>query len=92
MKQINRVIRTQKDLDMILHEESGMFYISLSGQIATFSGKFSMTSVSAFERLTQIAAGQSQMISECMALNQKKDAEEAIDVALQTFMVPYRIH
>lgn len=76
---------------MVRREEDGMFYISIGGQVATFNGKYSMTMVTAQDRLAQIAAGQSASISESMALGLKNDAIKAISVALQTFMVPYRI-
>ena len=92
MSHIDRVIRSQKDLDMLRREEDGMFYISIAGQVATFNGEYSMTLVSAFDRMAQIAAGQSASISEDMALGNKKDAMDAIGIALQTFVLPYRMH
>jgi hypothetical protein len=92
MKTKDKIIRTQQDLDMIRKKENGMFYIAIDGHIATFNGEYFMTMMSAQDRLAQIAAGQSALISESMALGMKKDAMEAILVALQTFMVPYRIH
>lgn len=92
MKNINRVIKTQKDLDMIRHEEDGMYYISISGQVATFNGKYVMSLLNAQDRLAQIAAGQSANISDSMVLGLKKDAMEAIEISLQTFMIPYRMH
>ena len=91
MKEIDRIIRTQKDLDMLRREEDGMFYISIGGQVATFNGEYSMTMVTAQDRLAQIAAGQSASISESMVLGIKSDAMEAVSVALQTFMIPYRM-
>jgi len=87
----DNIIRTQKDLDMVMKKEQGRFYIVIDGHIATFNGEYFMTMMSAQERLAKIAAGQSALISESMALGLKKDAMDAISVALQTFMVPYRI-
>ncbi len=91
MKEINRVIKSQKDLDILRREEDGMFYISIAGQVATFNGEYSMTLVSAQDRMAQIAAGQSASISESMAMGDKTEALEAVGVALQTFMIPYRM-
>jgi hypothetical protein len=91
MKETDRVIRSQKDLDMLRREEEGMFYIAIAGQVATFNGKHSMTLVSAYDRMAQIAAGQSENISKSIALGNKKEAIDAIGIALQTFVLPYRM-
>lgn len=92
MKKIDRVIRTQKDLDMLRREEEGKFYIAIAGQIVSFNGSYVMTLISAQEKMAQIAAGQSEEIYESMLTGNKKQAIDVIDIALQTFILPYRIH
>jgi len=92
MKQTDRVIRTQKDLDAIRHEEDGMFYIAVAGHIASFNGKYRLTLISAYEKMAQIAAGQSEEIAENMVIGDRKGAIQALNIALQTYVVPYRMH
>jgi hypothetical protein len=92
MKETDKVIRTQKDLDVRRSEEDGMFYIAIAGHIASFNGKYRMTLISAYEKMAQIAAGQSEEIADNMVTGNKKGALKALNIALQTYVVPYRMH
>jgi hypothetical protein len=88
----SRIIRTQKDLDAIRHEEEGMFYIVIAGHIASFNGKYYMSLISAYEKMAQIAASQSEEIADNMVAGNKKGAIEAMEIALKTYVIPYRMH
>lgn len=92
MEKPQRVIKTQEELDALREEEHGMFYISLSGSVATFNGTYRIGLIPALDRLAQIAAGQSQYISDCFVDKKVDEAKEAMDVSLQTFLIPYRMH
>lgn len=89
---MNKFVKTQKELDQLRSIEHGMFYISIAGQVATFKGEYTMTLIAAQDRMADIAANQSAMISDDIANEKHHDAMEAIDVSLQTFILPYRIH
>lgn len=86
------IIRTQEDLDKVMSEEDGMYYITLNGLIATFGNKMRFNLLKANEKLEEIALGSSEAVSEAMVEGRKKEAKEFIDVMTQTFMVPFRYH
>lgn len=88
----SKVIKTQEELDALRKEENGMYYISLGGNVATFNGKYSMNILQAMDRLSQIAIGQSEFIADCMTTHNTKEANDAIEVSLQTYLIPYRQH
>lgn len=87
-----KMIKTQKDLEALKNIEEGMYYIAISGQIATFNGAFSMPLKSAEARMSEIANGQSEMISDAIAMEMTDEAEEALDVVMSTYIIPYRYH
>jgi hypothetical protein len=92
MKKDDGVIRTQEDLNDIMKEENGMYYISLNGMVAMFSDKIKLNLIEANEKLEQISKGSSEAISEAILNGDKHEAREYVDVLLKTYLVPFRIH
>lgn len=92
MKKDDGVIRTQEDLNDIMKEENGMYYISLNGMVAMFSDKIKLNLIEANEKLEQISKGSSEAISEAVLNGDKHEAREYVDVLLKTYLVPFRIH
>lgn len=85
-------IKNQEDLDRLMETEKGMFYLSISGVIPMFNGSFIMTKIEADSKLASMAVGTSETISNFMVNNDKNSANTAIEVAIQTYLIPYRIH
>lgn len=87
-----KVIKTQEDLDNIREKENGMYYISMSGNVAMFNGKYTLTLLSGLERMEEIALGTSHAITEAMVAKKRNEAIDYIDVAIKTYLIPFRYH
>jgi len=92
MKEISYPIRTQIELNEVIKNEQGMYYITLHGSVASFGGKIKMNLIDAQRRLEQIAAGSSVAIADALTHGDKKEAEKYLDVLMTTYLIPYRIN
>ncbi len=88
----NRVIKTQDDLNKIINNEKGLYYISVLGNIVMFDGKHALPLLSALQRMEEVSIGTSEAISEAMISNRMKEAREYIELALKTYLIPFRYH
>lgn len=88
----NGVIRTQKDLDSIMSEEKGIYYISIDGLIASFEGKFKLNLIEVNDRLSQMSAGTSEAIAEAAVKGDIEEKNNFINLTTKTYIIPFRFH
>jgi hypothetical protein len=86
------VIRTQQELNQAMKSEDNIVYIAISGHVATFNGRYALTTFQANERILEISESQKAMIEDLKKTKNFKELDETLEVCLQTFIVPYRLH
>lgn len=86
-----RPIKTQNDLDLFSKQEENKFYISIAGQIGSFNGVVLLTKIQSEERMAQVAAGQSDLISELTILRRNDELEDALSAIVKTYLIPFRV-
>ena len=86
------VIRTQKDLDTIMSEEKGIYYISIDGMIASFEGRFKLNLIEVNDRLSQMSAGTSEAIADASVRGNIEEKNSFISLTTRTYIIPFRFH
>lgn len=99
------MIKTQEDLDRAIEIESGMYYISICGDIVTFGGAFTFDEKEVLQNREKISISQSQMYRDIYKASLKDGGldslseeeksispQEVLDTCIKTYTIPYRIH
>jgi hypothetical protein len=86
------VIKNQKDLDEVMKEENGYYYISLNGMVAMFSNNVKLNLIEANDKLEQISRGSAEAIEEAKMAGDDKEVSEYLNTLIKTYLVPFRVH
>ena len=89
---MSKVIKTQEDLDKVIKKEKGLYYITLSGQVAMFSGQAYFTKITADEKLMALAEATTEEAQDVIRNGSSEELQELLDSVITTYLVPYRTH